>query len=45
MIFSLGLPELTASNVPPIGVSKTGVNIATPAKPYFFQIRTNFLLF
>jgi hypothetical protein len=44
IIFSFGLPELTASMVPPIGVRKRGVNAATPTSPYLVQIATNFLL-
>lgn len=44
MIFSLGLPELTANIVPPIGVNKSGVSAATPIKPNFLQMVTNLRL-
>ena len=44
IIFSFGLPELTASIVPPMGVKKMGVKAATPTSPYLVQMATNFLL-
>ena len=37
-----GVPKLIARIVPPIGVSNTGVNAATPTNPYLRQIRMNF---